>query len=183
MQLRESGESPGTHSQPTRLSWQHCLLLSPLQKILSNRNYYQTQIHNSISNPWELFYIFSSPQHSFTADDFAVLFDEKTSTAPSQTPPTPSFSTFSPLTDFPIPPFRLPYHLCPWPYPLIFPLGTTPDIPTFVTSLVNSSLSSGCFNLQEGLHHHAAEKTPPWDPSIIQKYRRVSLLPFLSETI
>ncbi|KAJ8381300.1 hypothetical protein SKAU_G00020780, partial [Synaphobranchus kaupii] len=60
----------------------------------------------------------------------------------------------------------------------------TPDILPFVTSLVNSSLTSGCFPSSfKRAYITPILKKPTLDPSNIQNYRPVSLLPFLSKTI
>ncbi|XP_064164913.1 uncharacterized protein LOC135239856 [Anguilla rostrata] len=60
----------------------------------------------------------------------------------------------------------------------------TPDILPFVASLVNSSLSSGCFPSSfKKAHITPLLKKPTLDPSVIQNYRPVSLLPFLSKTL
>ncbi|XP_064185896.1 uncharacterized protein LOC135251944 [Anguilla rostrata] len=170
-------------------------------------NYYQTKIHKSASNPHQLFSIFSSllstppspPQSSLAADDFAVFFDEKiadirssftsTATLPHSplSVPSPCFSTFSPLIDSDVSQLLLSHRpttcaLDPVPSSLLQTI--TPDILPFVTSLVNSSLSSGCFPSSFKLAHITPVlKKPTLDPSVIQNYRPVSLLPFLSKTI
>ncbi|XP_064176048.1 uncharacterized protein LOC135246581 [Anguilla rostrata] len=169
-------------------------------------NYYQTKIHKSASNPHQLFSIFSSllstpspPQSSLAADDFAVFFDEKiadirssftsTTTLPHSpsSVPSPCFSTFSPLTDSDVSQLLLSHRpttcaLDPIPSSLLQTI--TPDILPYVTSLVNSSLSSGCFPSSFKLAHVTPLlKKPTLDPSVIQNYRPVSLLPFLSKTI
>ncbi|XP_064208140.1 uncharacterized protein LOC135263731 [Anguilla rostrata] len=169
-------------------------------------NYYQTKIHKSASNPHQLFSIFSSllstpspPQSSLAADDFAVFFDQKiadirssftsTTTLPHSpiSVPSPCFSTFSPLTDSDVSQLLLSHRpttcaLDSIPSSLLQTI--TPDILPFVTSLVNSSLSSGCFPSSFKLAHITPLlKKPTLDPSVIQNYRPVSLLPFLSKTI
>ncbi|XP_064162051.1 uncharacterized protein LOC135238224 isoform X1 [Anguilla rostrata] len=60
----------------------------------------------------------------------------------------------------------------------------SPEILPFITSLVNSSLTSGCFpsTFKKALISPLLKKTT-LDPSIIGNYRPVSLLPFLSKTI
>ena len=115
------------------------------------------------------------PQSSFTADGFC---------AP---PPLDAHLLFlhflSPyrLQCFPTSALPLPSHLCTWPYPLLSPPGN--HIPLII-SLVNSSLSSDCFPSSfKRAHIILLLKKPTLDPSIIQNYRSVSLLPFLSKTI
>ncbi|XP_064180919.1 uncharacterized protein LOC135249320 isoform X2 [Anguilla rostrata] len=175
--------------------------------VTSAKMNYQTKIHKSASNPHQLFSIFSShlstppppPQSSLAADDFAVFFDEKiadicssfmsTATLPHSplSVPSPCFSTFSPLTDSDVSQLLLSHRpttcaLDPIPSSLLQTI--TPDILPFVTSLVNSSLSSGCFPSSFKLAHITPLlKKPTLDPSVIQNYRPVSLLPFLSKTI
>ena len=159
----------------------------------------------------QLFSIFSSllsipappPQSSITADDFAAFFDEKiadirssfTSTplpAPLSVPPlcaslTPCLPSFSPLTDTEVSQLHLSHRpttcaLDPIPSALL--QAITPDIFPFITSLVNSSLSSGCFPSSfKKAYITPLLKKPTLDPSTIQNYRPVSLLPFLSKTI
>ncbi|XP_064164210.1 uncharacterized protein LOC135239463 isoform X2 [Anguilla rostrata] len=106
---------------------------------------------------------------------------------PFPTPPSPCLSTFSPLTDSDVSQLLLSHRpttcaLDPIPSSLLQTI--TPDILPFVTSLVNSSLSSGCFPSSFKLAHVTPLlKKPTLDPSIIQNNRPVSLLPFLSKTI
>ncbi|KAG5838068.1 hypothetical protein ANANG_G00219870, partial [Anguilla anguilla] len=159
----------------------------------------------SASNPHQLFSIFSSllstpspPQSSLAADDFAVFFNEKiadirssfmsTTTLPHSpiSVPSPCFSTFSPLTDSDVSQLLLSHRpttcaLDPIPSSLLQTI--TPDILPYVTSLMNS-LSSGCFPSSFKLAHITPLlKKPTLDPSVIQNYRPVSLLPFRSKTI
>ncbi|XP_064181317.1 uncharacterized protein LOC135249730 [Anguilla rostrata] len=194
---------PSTPTVMVRLSASYISTAVTSAKI----NYYQTKIHKSASNPHQLFSIFSSllstppppPQSSLAADDFAVFFDEKiadirssftsTATLPHSplSVPSPCFSTFSPLTDSDVSQLLLSHRpttcaLDPIPSSLLQTI--TPDILPFVTSLVNSSLSSGCFPSSFKLAHITPLlKKPTLDPSVIQNYRPVSLLPFLSKTI
>ena len=167
-----------------------------------------------MSNPHQLFSIFSSllsipappPQSSITADDFAVFFDEKiadirssfTSTpplAPLSVPPlcaslsvlTPCLPSFSPLTDTDVSQLLLSHRpttcaLDPIPSSLLQAIAS--DILPFITSLVNSSLSSGCFPSSFKMAYITPLlKKSTLDPSTIQNYPPVSLLPFLSKTI
>ena len=161
-------------------------------------------------NPHQLFSIFCSllsipapsPQSSITADDFAAFFDEKiadirssfTST-PLPTPPvpplcaslTPCLPSLSPLTDTEVSQLLLSHRpttcaLNPIPSSLL--QAITPDILPFITSLFNSSLSSGCFPSSfKKAYITPLLKKPTLDPSTIQNYRPVSLLPFLSKKI
>ncbi|KAG5857203.1 hypothetical protein ANANG_G00016620 [Anguilla anguilla] len=106
---------------------------------------------------------------------------------PFPTPPSPCLSTFSPLTDSDVSQLllsRRPTTCALDPIPSSLLQTITPDILPFVTSLVNSSLSSGCFPSSFKLAHVTPLlKKPTLDPSIIQNNRPVSLLPFLSKTI
>ncbi|XP_064198075.1 mucin-2-like [Anguilla rostrata] len=125
---------------------------------------------------------------------FSSMRKLQTSAAPSRPPPpfptppsvpSPCFSTFSPLTDS-VSQLLLSHRpttcaLDPIPSSLLQTI--TPDILPYVTSLVNS-LSSGCFPSSFKLAHITPLlKKPTLDPSVIQNYRPVSLLPFLSKTI
>ena len=66
----------------------------------------------------------------------------------------------------------------------IYYIDIAADILPFITSLVNSSLSSGCFPSSfKKAYITPLPKKPTLDPSNIQNYRPVSLLPFLSKTI
>ncbi|KAJ8372623.1 hypothetical protein AAFF_G00280880, partial [Aldrovandia affinis] len=100
--------------------------------------------------------------------------------------PSPCFPSFSPLTDSDISHLLLSHHpttcaLDPIPSSLLQTF--IPNIIPFVTSLVNSSLSSGCFPSPfKRAHITPLLKKPSLDPSVIQNYRPVSLLPFLSKT-
>ena len=167
-----------------------------------------------MSNPHQLFSIFSSllsipappPQSSITADDFAAFFDEKiadirssfTSTplpAPLSMPPlcaslsarTPCLPSFSSLTDTDVSQLLLSHRpttcaLNPISSSLLQAIA--PDILPFITSLVNSSLSSGCFPSSfKKAYITPLLKKPTMDPSTIQNYRPVSLLQFLYKTI
>ncbi|KAG5839959.1 hypothetical protein ANANG_G00210920 [Anguilla anguilla] len=195
-------------TSPSDLSAYQSLLAAFSTAVTSAKiNYYQTKIHKSASNPHQLFSIFSSllstppppPQSSLAADDFAVFFDEKiadirssftfTATLPHSplSVPSPCFSTFSPLTDSDVSQLLLSHRPTTCALELI-PSSLlqiiTPDILPFVTSLVNSSLSSECFPSSFKLAHVTPLlKKPTLDPSVIQNYRPASLLPFLSKTI
>jgi len=59
-----------------------------------------------------------------------------------------------------------------------------PDLLSFLTHLINSSLSTGCFpdSLKEARVNPLLKK-PTLDPSEVSNYRPLSLLPFLSKTL
>ncbi|KAG5857228.1 hypothetical protein ANANG_G00017120, partial [Anguilla anguilla] len=100
-----------------------------------------------------------------------------TPSAPSapSVPSAPCFSTFSLLTDSEVSQLLLSHRpttcaLDPIPSSLL--QAITPDILPFVTSLVNSSLSSGCFPSSfKRAHITPLLKKPTLDPSVIQKDR------------
>ena len=102
-------------------------------------------------------------------------------------PSPPCLPSFSPLTDTEVSQLLLSHRpttcaLDPIPSSLL--QAITPDILPFITSLVNSSLSSGCFPSSfKKAYITPLLKKPTLDPSTIQNYRPVSLLPFLSKTI
>ena len=210
--LRAAERKWGKSRDPSDLSAYQSLLVTFSSAITSaKRDYYHTKINKSLSNPQQLFSIFSSllsipappPQSSITADDFAAFFDEKiadirssfTSTplpTPLSVPPlcaslTPCLPSFSPLSDTEVSQLLLSHRpttcaLDPIPSSLL--QAITPDILPYITSLVNSSLSSGCFPSSfKKAYITPLLKKPTLDPSTIQNYRPVSLLPFLSKTI
>ena len=122
----------------------------------------------------------------------------QTSRAPSPLPPhpppslcplsvlTPCLPSFSPLTDTDVSQLLFSHRpttcaLDPIPSSLLQAIA--PDILPFITSLVNSSLSSGCFPSSfKKAYITPLLKKPTLDPSTIQNYCPVSLLPFLSKT-
>uniref|UniRef100_A0A8C2XFQ1 Reverse transcriptase domain-containing protein n=1 Tax=Cyclopterus lumpus TaxID=8103 RepID=A0A8C2XFQ1_CYCLU len=59
-----------------------------------------------------------------------------------------------------------------------------PDLHPFLTHLINTSLSTGCFpNSLRPARVNPLLKKPTLDPSEVNNYRPVSLLPFLSKTL
>ena len=127
-----------------------------------------------------------------------MFFDEKiadirssfTSTPPPPHPPpsvpSPCLPSFSPLTDTDV--SQLLSHrpntctLDPIPSSLLQAIA--PDILPFITSLVNSSLSSGYFPSSfKKAYIPPLLKKPTLDPSTIQNYRPLSLLLFISKTL
>ena len=87
---------------------------------------------------------------------------------------------------FSTPPLPPPYHLPPRPYPLIPPSVNCTTRPPIHHLLVNSSLSSGCFPSSFKKAYITPLLKKPLvalDPSTIQNYHLVSLLPFISKTL
>ena len=209
MQLRGSGGNPGTHqtSLHINLSWRPSPLpsLAPREITLTPKLISNCLTHNSCF----LFFLLSSAFRPHHLSPPSLLMTSlrssmrrlQTSGAPSPLPPyppphsvpplcaslTPCLPSFSPLTDTEVSQLLLSHHpttcaLDPIPSSLL--QAITPDILPFITSLVNSSLSSGCFPSSfKKAYITPLLKKPTLDPSTIQNYRPVSLLPFLSKTI
>ena len=184
LQQRGSRGNPGTHQNflPTILSWRNSLLPSPPPREMTIKL-------KSTSNSHKLFSIFLSllstpaplPQSSVTADDFVVFFDGKiadTHSSFTTTPPTrlllsaPCLSSFSPLTDTNVSQL-LSHHpttcaLDPIPSSLLQAIA--PDILPFVTSLVNSSLSSGSSSFKKAYITTLLNKPTPLYRTTVQYF-------------
>ncbi|XP_058482380.1 uncharacterized protein LOC131457848 [Solea solea] len=185
-------------------------LLSTLTASISaaKQSFYQTKIQSSFSNPKKLFSIFSNlldpptppPPSSLLPIHFVNYFTKKVDDIRSSfsTPPpdltslpttnsAPSLSSFTPLSQDQV------LSLITSARPTSCPLDPIPshllqsiasDLLPFLTHLINTSLSSGCFpdSLKEARVTPLLKK-PTLDPSEVNNYRPVSLLPFLSKTL
>ena len=139
---------------------------------------------------------------SLSADDFANFFTKKVDDiSPSFPPPSsnnnspptnptplpPSFSSFTPLSPDEV--IKLIKSNRPTSSPLD-PIPSTllqtisPDLAPFLTTLINSSLSSGLVPATlKSARVKPLLKKPSLDPTAVQNYRPVSLLSFLSKTL
>jgi len=167
-----------------------------------------TKIQSSFSNPKQLFSVFSNlldppcppppstllPSHFvdyFTnkIDDIRSSFTHPSSITPP--PPTsfssPSLSCFTPLSPnqvLSLVTSARPTTCALDPVPSHILQAIAPDLLTFLTHLINSSLSTGCFpNSLKEARVNPLLKKPTLDPSEVNNYRPVSLLPFLSKTL
>ncbi|XP_066553227.1 galactose mutarotase isoform X1 [Amia ocellicauda] len=121
--------------------------------------------------------------------DIRRLFNTPPSSPITLKPPTDqaSFSSFSPLSDAEVSALLLhhkPTTCALDPLPSRLFQATAPDLLPFISSVLNSSLLSGCF---PSAFKQAAVipllKKPTLDASSPQNYHPVSLLPFLSKTL
>ena len=160
-------------------TWKPLTLLQSLLAAFSSaitsakRDYYQTKINKSMSNS-QLFYIFSSQHTGPTTSVLhycwwlhCVLWSRAPSPPPTHQPPFLSLPTdVSQLLHF-----HCPSTCALDPIPLSLLQAIAPDIIPFITSLVNYSLSSGCFPSSFKKAITPVLKKPTLEPSTIQKYR------------
>ena len=106
---------------------------------------------------------------------------------PASLPPVPGFSSFSPLSPDEVLKLIKSNRAtsCPLdPIPSSLLQTISPDLAPFLTTLINSSLSSGLVPATlKSARVKPLLKKPSLDPTDIQNYRPVSLLSFLSKTL
>ncbi|KAK2917266.1 hypothetical protein Q8A73_004012 [Channa argus] len=168
-------------------------------------NYYQEKLSNT-SDTRKLFSTFKSliyppsppPSTSLTADNFADFFTNKVAAISSQfSPPdddihltssnTALLSSFAILTEDDVSTLLLSNHptTC-----TLDPITSTllqavaPALMPAITQVINTSLKTGTFptSFKQALITPLLKK-PSLDPSVVENYRPVSLLPFLAKTM
>ncbi|KAK2899404.1 hypothetical protein Q8A73_012533 [Channa argus] len=168
-------------------------------------NYYQEKLSNT-SDTRKLFSTFKSliyppsppPSTSLTADNFANFFTNKVAAISSQfSPPdddvrltssnTALLSSFAILTEDDVSTLLLSNHpttctLDPIPSTLL--QAVAPALMPAITQVINTSLKTGTFptSFKQALITPLLKK-PSLDPSVVENYRPVSLLPFLAKTM
>ncbi|KAK2898055.1 hypothetical protein Q8A73_014435 [Channa argus] len=168
-------------------------------------NYYQEKLSNT-TDTRKLFSTFKSliyppsppPSTSLTADNFANFFTNKVAAISSQfSPPdddihltssnTALLSSFAILTEDDVSTLLLSNHpttctLDPIPSTLL--QAVAPALMPAITQVINTSLKTGTFptSFKQALITPLLKK-PSLDPSVVENYRPVSLLPFLAKTM
>ncbi|KAK2899414.1 hypothetical protein Q8A73_012543 [Channa argus] len=171
----------------------------------SGINYYQEKLSNT-SDTRKLFSTFKSliyppsppPSTSLTADNFSDFFNNKVAAISSQfSPPdddihltssnTALLSSFAILTEDDVSTLLLSNHpttctLDPIPSTLL--QAVAPALMPAITQVINTSLKTGTFptSFKQALITPLLKK-PSLDPSVVENYRPVSLLPFLAKTM
>ncbi len=171
----------------------------------AKRTYYHDRINNS-SNSRMLFKAFSSflypppppPSSTLTADDFATFFINKITnlTAQFSTPQSVkhilpanihSFTSFSPLSEAEVSKVILSNHptTCPLdPIPSHLLQAVSPAVVPALTHIINTSLHTGIFpSAFKQAHITPLLKKPTLNPTRLENYRPVSLLPFIAKTL
>ena len=169
--------------------------------------FYQTAIQSSFSYPKKLFSIFSNlldppspplpssllPSHFvnyFTKkiDDIRSSFSDPPSitTLPSSSS-SQTLSSFTPLSACQVLTLVTSARptTCPLdPIPSHILQSIAPDLLPFLTHVIKTSLCTGCFtNSLKEARVNPLLKKPTLDPSAVNNYRPVSLLPFVSKTL
>ncbi len=167
--------------------------------------YYHNKINNC-SDSRALFKTFSSllcpppppPSSTLTADDFATFFTNKTRTISDQflTPQTnnnfiitntQSLTSFSPLSETEVSKLILSNHptTCPLdPIPTHLLQAISSSVIPALTHIINTSLHTGTFlTAFKQARVSPLLKKPSLNPTLLENYRPVSLLPFIAKTI
>ena len=209
--LRKAERKWQKTKHPDDLSDFHSLLSAfSLSLSSAKSSFYQTKIQSCVSNPKKLFSTFSSllkpppptPPSCLSADAFVTYFEKKVDDISSSFPPPPHkevseppntvdniscLSSFSPLSPDDVlklvtssRPTTCP--LDPFPSPIFQSIA--PDLLPFITSIINTSVTSGCVPTAfKAARVTPLLKKPTLDPSDVKNYRPVSLLSFLSKTL
>uniref|UniRef100_A0A8C9U3F4 Reverse transcriptase domain-containing protein n=1 Tax=Scleropages formosus TaxID=113540 RepID=A0A8C9U3F4_SCLFO len=183
-------------------------LLAAFQSTVSSAktSFFHNKIQSASKKPNRLFATFSSllcpppppPPSSLTAEDFALIFRDKVkaitdkfspSTCPLHAgPPCETIlSNFKPLSESEVADLLILRRattclLDPIPSSLL--QNISPRLSSFISSISNSSLSTGCFPaaFKTALISPLLKKSS-LDPSLVENYRPVSLLSFLLKTL
>ncbi len=196
---------------PSDLTHFQTLLSSFSSSITSaKREFYQDKIINATDSR-KLFSTFKSllnppqppPETNLTADAFATFFTDKVaaissrfSDPPTQTPPhhlsqvrlpPSSFSSFTSLSENEVSKLLTgsrPTSCLLDPIPTTLLQAITPTVLTATTHVINASLTSGIFPTAfKQAQVRPLLKKPSLAPTLVENYRPVSLLPFLSKAI
>ncbi len=184
---------------------------SLLSSFSAKRTYYYNKINNS-SNSLMLFNTFSSllcpppppPSSTLTADDFATFFIHKIKTISAQCSKPQSvkhnlpanidsFTSFSSLSEAEVSKLILSNHptTCPLdPIPSHLLQAIYPAVVPALTHIINTSLHTGAFpsafrqaRTTYLLGSYPLLKKSTLNPSLLENYRPVSLLPFIAKTL
>nr|XP_055051302.1 RNA-directed DNA polymerase from mobile element jockey [Misgurnus anguillicaudatus] len=181
------------------------LLISASDVSSAKTLYYHSKINNS-PDSHTLFKTFSTllcppappPSSDLTADDFASFFVKKMKTissqfseppllAHSQIPETCSLPSFSLLSEADVSKVLASNHptTCPLdPIPTHLLQAISPSVIPALTHIINSSLSTGTFPVAfKEARITPLLKKPTLNPAMLENYRPVSLLPFISKTL
>ncbi|XP_073668112.1 uncharacterized protein [Paramisgurnus dabryanus] len=193
-------------NDPSDLCLYQSLLASFSKDVSSAKTlYYHSKINNS-PDSHTLFKTFSTllcppappPSSDLTADDFASFFVKKTKTissqfseppllAHSQIPETCSLPSFSLLSEADVSKVLASNHptTCPLdPIPTHLLQAISPSVIPALTHIINSSLSTGTFPVVfKEARITPLLKKPTLNPAMLENYRPVSLLPFISKTL
>ncbi len=167
---------------------------------------YNIYIYIYIYNSLMLFKTFSSllcpppppPSSTLTAGDFATFFINKikTNSAQFSSPQSVrnilpenihSFPSFSSLSEAEVSKLILSNHptTCPFdPIPSHLLQAISPAVVPALTHIINTSLHNGVFpSAFRQAHINPLLKKPTFNPSLLENYRLVSLLPFIAKTL